>query len=254
VLEFYASTEAGAILVNLRGAKPGSLGRPLPGSAPVKVAAYDVESRQLLLGADGFVEECEREEVGLLLARTDPGAPTGVAPLRGVFARDDAWLSTGDLFRIDGDGDYWRLDAVEDAITTPEGIVLTGPIRDALEDLPAVDLAVAYGVRTGADRHVAVAAVTLRAGRELTGRELTETLMGLDPAERPSIVHVVGEIPVTTWYRPLAGPLRAAGVSHPSAHGAWYRNPAEDAYLVLTDAAAAELSSGSSSPGGCGSE
>ncbi len=44
VLEFYASTEAGAILVNLRGAKPGSMGRPLPGSAEVRIAAYDIDA------------------------------------------------------------------------------------------------------------------------------------------------------------------------------------------------------------------
>jgi putative long chain acyl-CoA synthase len=44
VLEFYASTEAGAILVNLRGRKLGSMGRPLPGSAEVRIAAYDIEA------------------------------------------------------------------------------------------------------------------------------------------------------------------------------------------------------------------
>ncbi len=44
VLEFYASTEAGAILVNLSGAKEGAMGRPLPGSAEVRIAAYDLEA------------------------------------------------------------------------------------------------------------------------------------------------------------------------------------------------------------------
>ncbi len=43
VLEFYASTEAGAILVNLRARKPGSMGRPLPGSAEVRIAAYGID-------------------------------------------------------------------------------------------------------------------------------------------------------------------------------------------------------------------
>ena len=42
VLEFYASTEAGAILVNLRDAKRGAMGRPLPGSAEVRIARYDI--------------------------------------------------------------------------------------------------------------------------------------------------------------------------------------------------------------------
>ena len=44
VLEFYASTEVGAILVNVRDAKPGSMGRPLPGSAEVRIAAYDFDA------------------------------------------------------------------------------------------------------------------------------------------------------------------------------------------------------------------
>ena len=58
VLEFYASTEAGAILVNLRDVKPGSMGRRLPGSADVRIAAYDVDVGGLELGPDGFAREC----------------------------------------------------------------------------------------------------------------------------------------------------------------------------------------------------
>src|SRR6185437_6454667 len=50
VLEFYASTEAGAILVNLRDAKRGAMGRPLPGTPEVRIAAYDQETEQLILG------------------------------------------------------------------------------------------------------------------------------------------------------------------------------------------------------------
>ena len=46
VLEFYASTEGDAVLVNLTGEKPGCKGRPLPGSAEVRIAAYDAEARR----------------------------------------------------------------------------------------------------------------------------------------------------------------------------------------------------------------
>ena len=38
-------------------------------------------------------------------------------PLRGVFARDDAWMATGDLFRVDADGDLWF-----------DGLVVTGSV------------------------------------------------------------------------------------------------------------------------------
>src|SRR6185312_16258831 len=41
VLELYASTEANAVLANTAGKKIGSVGRPLPGSAHVEVAAWD---------------------------------------------------------------------------------------------------------------------------------------------------------------------------------------------------------------------
>ena len=69
MLEFYASAEAGAILVNLSSAKIGAMGRPLPGSTEVRIAQYSVEAGGLVLGADGYAIECADDEVGMLLAR-----------------------------------------------------------------------------------------------------------------------------------------------------------------------------------------
>ena len=212
VLEFYASTETGAMLVNLRDAKPGSMGRPLPGSAEVRIAAYDIEAGQLVLGDGGFVREATTDEVGMLLARSRPDAGVATIALRGVFAREDAWLATADLFRRDADGDYWRLDGVAEVIRSTAGPVFTAPIRDALADLPAVDLAVAYGVAGPRGAELAVAAVTLEPDAELDARELSAALGALERSRRPTLVRVVDEIPVTTWYRPITGPLRDAGV------------------------------------------
>jgi putative long chain acyl-CoA synthase len=242
VLEFYASTEAGAILVNLSGAKPGSMGRPLPGSAAVRIAAYDVELGKLLLGPDGLGIECGPDEAGMLLARVSDDEPTSTTPWRGVFSRDDAWLPTGDLFRRDRDGDYWRLDGVADVIHSASGPVFTAPIRDALGTVPAIDLAVAYGVSAGAAEEVAVAAMTLRPGAELSAKELTRALDVLPAAERPAIVQVVDSIPVTTWYRPLTGALREAGI--PSANHAlptWYLDLHRHSYRPLTETAQRKL-------------
>ncbi len=232
VLEFYASTEAGAILVNLSGAKEGAMGRPLPGSAEVRIAAYDLEAGRLIDGPDGFAIQCDTDQIGMLLARVDPGEPIGGTPLRGVFASEDAWISTGDLFRRDSDGDFWRMDSVRDVVRTARGPVYTAPIREALGTLPSVDLAVAYGVRAeGAEHDVAVAAVTIRAGRELHPREISRALAGLAPAERPAIVQVVDEIPITTWYRPLSAPLRERGIPDPGPGVmAWYLDSSGETY------------------------
>ena len=244
VVEFYASTETGAILVNLRGAKPGAMGRPLPGTPEVRIAAYDQESEQLILGRGGFVRRCGTDEVGLLVARARSG-DTSVTPMRGVFSRDDAWLSTGDLFRCDADGDYWRLDGVYDVIHTAHGPVLAAPIRDALDDLAAVDLAVAYGLRPSDDaEELAVAAVTLRPDHELSAEMLSHALSDLPDGHRPAVVHVIDEIPVTTWFRPLTRPLRQAGLPEPAEGRAWYLDRGGRRYRPLTEAARKRLSGG----------
>lgn len=242
VLEFYASTEGGAILVNLRDTKRGSMGRPLPGSAEVRIASYDVESGGLFLRPDGFAKQCKADEIGMLLAKTAPDAPTVSTPMRGVFAREDAWLTTGDLFRRDADGDYWRVDGIADVIHSAGGAVFSTPIRDALGDLPAVDLAVAYPVQPVSDRQpLAVAAVTLCSHAELSAKDISAALGGLPQSQRPAIVHVVETIPLTTWFRPDTAPLREAGLPEPAPRkSAWYLDRA-GAYRPLTAAARRRL-------------
>jgi putative long chain acyl-CoA synthase len=243
VVEFYASTEAGAILVNVRGAKPGSMGRPLPGGAEVQIVEYDLETQGLVLDRDGFAKRCGADEVGMLLARVSPNEPLSITPLRSMLARGDAWVVTGDLFRRDADGDYWRVDGAGDIIQTDRGSVFTTPIRDALGAVPAVDLALAYGVPRDADEHAAaVAAVTLRDGRDLTAREIGRAMGRLDKEQRPALVHVVDRIPVTTWFRPLTGELRAAGIPEPGeGTQAWYLDASGETYRPLSAAARQRL-------------
>jgi putative long chain acyl-CoA synthase len=239
VLEFYASTEAGAILVNLRDVKIGAMGRPLPGSSEVRIAEYDLDAPGLVIGRGGFVNECGVDEIGMLVVRVNPEEPLGVVPLRSVFAAEDAWLATGDLFRRDADGDYWRVDGISDVITTSDGPVFTTAIRDAVWDLPAVDVALAYGVKPpGSNHEVAIAAVTIRRGLELSAREVGRSLSGVPASQRPLIVQVVDEIPVTTWFRPITGPLREAGIPEPAGGGSvWYRDAGGNTYRPMTDAA-----------------
>lgn len=245
VLEFYASTEGEAVLVNVAGAKIGSLGRPLPGSARVVVAAYDADSGALVTGESGFVRECARGETGMLLSQVrEEAIATTATPLRSVFAPEDAWLSTEDLFRTDEDGDHWLIDHAPNLVRTAHGAVATVPIRDVLGDLDAVDLAVAYGVPLAAGAgSLVLAAVTLRAGRALDPADLGAALEALEPHERPHVVHVVQEIPLTTWYRPRTEPLRRAGLPAPGAH-AWYLDARHGGYRRLTAAARKRLAAG----------
>ena len=159
----------------------------------------------------------------MLLTRMRGVVSTSESPLRGLFEPDDAWLATGDLFRADEDGDFWLVDHVAALIRTEHGYVAAFPIIDALGDLDAVDLAVglrrarpsdAGRVAGGRRGH---AARGLRARRRRARRARSPALAA---AERPDMVRVVDEIPVTTWYRPNAAALRAAGAPAAAGSGA----------------------------------
>ena len=249
VLEFYASTEGDAILVNLSGSKPGAKGRRLPGSTEVCLAAYDLEAERLVEASDGFARETLPGETGMLLACVRPDlVATSETPLRGVFEREDAWLATGDLFRRDSDGDYWMVDHLPALIHTVSGAVPGFPIQDALAALDTIDLVATYGVPTSKPGiSVAVAAVTERNDVKLLGKDLNEAFAGLPHGQRPGVVRVVPEIPVTTWFRPRTGPLRAEGIPSPPTNGGAPRTFYRDAsgrYRPLTATARRRLLAG----------
>jgi putative long chain acyl-CoA synthase len=213
VLEFYA---------NVKGTPVGSLGRPLPGTPQVRVAAYDRAARAVEIAPNGYGRECEVDEVGLLLARVNPADSMTDTPLRGVFEPGDAWRSTGDLFLRDDHNDLWLVDPVTAIIDTDRGPVVPAGARLALGSIPAVDLLVAYGVRTR-DGSYLVAAVTLRPDAEVTASELDRAVDRLPSSHRPAYVQVVKAIPVTTWHRPMWRPLQRAGIPKPSRNRTVFR-------------------------------
>jgi putative long chain acyl-CoA synthase len=93
---------------------------------------------------------------------------------------------------------------------------------------------VVYPVATDAtdatDAHdVAVAAVTLGKGGNLTAASLTSALSSLPRGQRPAIVHIVDRIPLTPSYRPLSITLRAAGLPTPG-ESTWYHDHADGHY------------------------
>lgn len=216
VLEFYASTEGTAVLGNITGSKIGAKGRPLPGSAQLALVRYDVATERPLVGADGFAIKCGVDVPGLLLAKVDRerGALAG-RPLRGVFEKGDAWVSTGDIFRRDGQGDYWMLDDARGLIVRKDGPVASIPIEDHLGELDAIDLVAVYRVKGGTKKNphdVAVAAITTRPGRTIDPGTVAAHLEIAEPALRPDMVLLLDEIPLTTWYRPRKSVLMEQGM------------------------------------------
>ena len=251
VLEFYASTEGNAVLANLSGEKVGALGRPLPGSSEIAIAAFDFERREIRRGEDGLAVRADENEAGLLLARVERerGALEG-RPLRGVFERGDAWVSTGDLFRRDEDGDYWLVDHLPDLIDTRDGPVSSLEIEDALGLVPGVGLAVAYGVcLRGGEPEIPVAALRVRPGEEPAREDLARAVARLAPESRPAVIRLVETLPMTAGWRPIKGPLRAEGIDPARLAGrALVADPESGGWRDLDAASLAKLSRPRRSP------
>ncbi|MGU3583974.1 AMP-binding protein [Rhodococcus sp. C26F] len=249
VLEFYASTEGNVVLANVSGSKIGSKGRPLPGSADVRLAAYDAGVGRLVEDERGFVREAQVGEVGLLLGRPGPAASAITGVMRGVFEPGDVWVPTDNLFRRDDDGDYWLLDSRRTVIPTFHGPVFTQSVEDVLEAIPRVDLAVAYGISVGG-RDIAVAGCSLRGNRTPTAAEITAAFDSVPADERPDLVHVVPDIPLGPSYRPSADRLREQGLPVPTVR-TWYLNPDTGTYKRFTKAVATAWKAGTAgSPAG----
>ncbi len=221
VLEFFTAGEEGVALANT-GSKVGAKGRPLPGSAEVRVVAYDLDTGQVLLDADGRGRACDPDETGLLVARSGPDAPAE-DDLRGLFELADRWRSTDHLFRADVDGDLWLVGHLSDLVRTAAGVVSPLPAEEALGALDAVGAVAAYRVRDSDGSEHLIAAMTMRSGRGLSADLLTGALGALKPAQRPEFIRLVDRIPVTTWWRPQRAELAAAGRS--TRQTGWKRSP-----------------------------
>jgi putative long chain acyl-CoA synthase len=211
VVEYYASGQTDAILVNMPGTKVGCLGTPLPGSPELRIARIDEKTRQLALRADGSAEQCRPREIGMLLSRVEPGMSPTVRPQRGLFTPGDAWLLTGDLFYRDEDDDLWLAGSADSLVTTAHGAVGGSAVEDALGILDAIDMSVTYAVPGVDGDDLAVTAVALRSERSLGVEDLSAALGQLPPDRRPHVVHVVEHIPTSTSHRPMSGAFAGDG-------------------------------------------
>jgi putative long chain acyl-CoA synthase len=237
VVEFFATTDGQAVLANVAGVKIGSRGRPLPGAAQVELAAYDPEDDLILEDDRGFVRRAATDEVGVLLAQQRGPIDPHAVVKRGVFSPGDTWVSTEYLFRRDSDGDHWLMGTRGSVIRTARGPIYDAPITDTISLMPAVDLAVTYGVDAGEHR-VAVTAVTMRPGAAISAADLSEAMTSLGN-DRPDFVHVVPDLTLSASYRPTVGVLRNAGIPKAGRH-AWYLDPETNRYKRLTAPARAE--------------
>jgi putative long chain acyl-CoA synthase len=250
VLEFYASTEASAVLANPSGEKVGALGRPLPGSPELAIAAYDLDADDFVRDAGGRLVRTRIDQPGMLIVRLD--SPRGIADLAHLapnrilsdaITAGDTWFVTGDLLSIDAAGDYWYVDRHGDTIHTASGPVPSRRIEDALHDVDDVQTCVAVGITdpsapsvparllglTGPilpivdpdAKELPAAAIALVAGARPDLAALARAVVALPPHARPVRLRIVADLAANDGFRPLKQPVRDAGFADAPTVFAW---------------------------------
>ncbi|MCH5641371.1 MULTISPECIES: AMP-binding protein [unclassified Gordonia (in: high G+C Gram-positive bacteria)] len=240
VLEFFATADGSAILANVSADKAGSMGRPLPETNPVEIAAVDIDTERLIIDDAGFVRKAEVGEPGLLLSRARHRFDSSSTVLRDVFGSRDRWEVSGHLFVRDVDDDLWFLGSVDSVIRSADGPIWVAPVEQMLSRVKGVDLCAVYPVGDPG-RQVAVAAVSLRSNVNadaLTVSSLRIALGELPAHQRPHLIRVVDEIPLTDAYRPISATFAREGLPRPGAR-IWYRD-SDGRYRRYTRSAASK--------------
>lgn len=202
--EFYGQTEVNLLVSNcaaLFEAKPGSMGRAVPGHT---MAVLDDDLNPVAPGDPG--EICV-------------GADTPVAFL-GYFNNLEAterkvvggWILTGDGGMLDEDGHFWFAARKDDVITSSGYRIGPSEIEECLQRHPAVRLAAAVGVPDAVRTEVVKAFLELRPGftpsaaleREIREHVRTQLAAYL----YPRLIEFIDEIPLTTTGKVRRSELR----------------------------------------------
>ena len=189
---------------------------------PFAVVAFDSETGQPARDVDGHLRKVATGNVGLLITKvtdkapfdgyTDPRA-TEKKLVRNGFRRGDCWFNTGDLVRDQGWGHVAFVDRLGDTFRWKGENVATTEVEAALDEWPAIEQAVVYGVEVpGAEGRAGMAAVKLRAGAELDGPGLARHLAGRLPGYAiPLFLRVIDEIEQTSTFKSRKVALREDG-------------------------------------------
>jgi long-chain acyl-CoA synthetase len=172
--EGYGQSEAGPVLTYqgpARAAKPGSVGRPLPGT-------------EIRIADDG---EILARGPQIMRGYRDNAPATREALI-------DGWLHTGDIGRIDGDGDLFVEDRKKDMAIVGGYNVYPREIDEILMAHPMVSAAAAVGIADAYRGEIIVAfAVTTATSDQL----IAHCAANLVRYKVPSVIHRVDSLPLT---------------------------------------------------------
>ncbi|MFE9497013.1 long-chain fatty acid--CoA ligase [Streptomyces collinus] len=164
VLEGYGLSETSPVAsfnTLQAGARPGSVGTPIPG---VEMRVVDNDRGKVAHGETGEIVIRGHNVMKRYWHRPEETAAT----IRG------GWLHTGDIGRIDQDGYFWIVGRKKDVIIRGGYNVYPREVEDVLYEHPAVADAAVIGLPNADLGEEVGAAVVLKRGAQATAEELRE--------------------------------------------------------------------------------
>ena len=166
----------------------GSCGKPRTGIQARLVDDHDIE--------------VARGEIGELIVRSDQpwsmNAGYNGQPEATAAAWRNGWFHTGDLFRQDGDGNYFFVDRKKDTIRRRGENISSFEVENVVRQYPDVDEVAAVGVESEIAEQEVMVVVTSKPGCTVDPRALTQFLVPRLPYFMvPRYVRVVAQIPKT---------------------------------------------------------
>jgi fatty-acyl-CoA synthase len=205
ILNSYGLTEnTASVAIEPRDgqSREGSSGIPLPYTR--------VRVRRLAIGGTAS-ESCDPNQTGMIQV-SGPGVTLGYLDESHTRASRtaDGWLITGDLGRIDADGNLFVTGRSKDIIIRGGHNIDPGLIEDALLQSPEVLLAAAVGKPDAHAGELPVAYVQLVAGSQMTQTALLAHAAARIPerAAIPKEIFIVDNIPLTDAGKPAKVALR----------------------------------------------
>ena len=202
--EGFGQTECNVIVGNngkVFPIKPGSLGKPTPGSV---VAIVDDTGKEVQSGTEGHIA-CKRPHPVMLLEYLNKPDAT-----REKFIDD--WLITGDLGHMDEDGYFWFHGRGDDVITSSGYRIGPGEIEDALIKHDAVQMVAVIGVpdpvRTEIIKAFIIPVASVKADEGLAEELRDFVRTRLARHEVPKLIEFVDSLPMTTTGKIMRRELR----------------------------------------------
>ena len=199
VFEGYGLTETAPVLTTTLcspAAKPGSIGRPIPG----------VELRLV----DDTGAEVDEDDPGEIVVR-GPNVFAGYWPDGAGGADGEGWFRTGDVAYADADGDLFIVDRMRELILVSGFNVYPREVEAAIESHPDVDEVAVIGVPHPYTGETVRALVVVREGaRPEASSVIDHAAARLARFKCPTSVEFVDELPHSVAGKVAKGKLRAS--------------------------------------------